>query len=86
MESYTKILSNLVEYLPPCNTFKGIMFYSFITYVFYLIMLRLTHKTDEEYEQMYDKELKKKNDIIEERRKIKAKEAKELLEKVSKIN
>jgi hypothetical protein len=86
MEMLSSTIVNIIEYLPHCNTFVGIMFYSFVTYFIFLLLLRLTYRTDKEYEELYEQEMKKTNQKIQDRREVKSREAKELLEKVTKYN
>jgi hypothetical protein len=86
MEAIKNAVSYIINLLPACNTMIGIFFYAFVTYLVFLLMLRLTSMSDKDLKVECEKENNKFNQKLEEARKIKGKEAKELLDKISKMN
>jgi hypothetical protein len=88
LPQWYKFLSNIASYLPPLNSIKGIMFYTFIIFIISVftrimaIKLGLKSKNNDMGVNNVDEKLRKK---IEDKRAKRAEEAKQLLEKVTKI-
>jgi len=77
---------SILDYLPAINSLKGIFFYTTIAYILFLTLLKIVHKTDKEINQQLQKETESFNKKLEDLRKIKDKEARELLSKINHIN
>jgi hypothetical protein len=86
MINYGNMFLTITSYMPAVNTIKGLFFYTFIAYLLFLLILRLSYKTDKELEEQIDNETKSFNKKLEELRKIKDKEAKELLNKINHLD
>jgi hypothetical protein len=86
MNNYENLFLKITSYLPAVNTLKGLLFYTFIAYLIFILVLRISYKTDKELEEQIDKETKSFNTKLEELRKIKDKEAKELLYKINHLD
>ena len=81
-----KFFNSILDMLPSINSMKGIFFYTTIAYFIFLILLKLVYKTDKEINDKLKQETESFNKKLEDLRKIKDKEARELLSKINHMN